>query len=84
MCIYAMDALYIGDFKFMVTFSDNTVREVDIKKVSDIDKRYSTFESFKVLEDESFVKNMKIEGPTLSYKNIDIAPEILHTISKLN
>ena len=37
--------------------------------------------SNKVLEDENFVKNMKIEGPTLSFQNINIAPEILYQVA---
>lgn len=82
MHIYPIDATYKGDFRFLMKFSNNEIKEIDIKKVTDVDSRYGEFESFKVLEDENFVKNMKIVGPTLSYQNIDIAPEILYQISK--
>lgn len=81
MHIYLIDATYKGDFRFLIKFSNNEVKEVDIKKVTDVDSRYGEFESFKVLQDENFVKHMKIEGPTLSYQNIDIAPEILYQLT---
>ena len=79
--ISIVNANYIGDFKFIVHFSNGKIKEVDIKRVADVDSRYGELESFKVLEDENFVKNMKIEGPTLSYENIDIAPEILYQVA---
>ena len=81
MNIYLINAAYKDNFKFIVHFSNDEIKEVDIKKVADVDSRYGKFESFKVLQDENFVKNMKIEGPTLSYQNIDIAPEILYQIA---
>ena len=79
--ISIIDANYIGDFKFIVHFGNGKIKEVDINKVADIDSRYREFESFKVLQDENFVKNMKIENSTLSFQNIDIASEILYQVA---
>ena len=81
MNLYPIDAAYKCDFKFIVTFNNNEIKEIDIRNLGKIDKRYEEYESFKVLQDENFVKHMKIEGPTLSHKNIDIAPEILYQLA---
>lgn len=79
--MHIIEATYIGDFKFIVHFSNGKIKEVDIKRVADVDSRYGELESFKVLQDENFVKNMKIENSTLSFQNIDIAPEILYQVA---
>ena len=80
MNIFVKNAKYIGDFKFDIEFN-NDQKIVDIRKIRELDKRYDEFELFQPLKNEEFVKHLQPNGITISYKDIDIAPELLYQAS---
>ncbi len=69
--VFVKSAKYIGDFKFDIEFNYGR-KIVDIRRLKELDKRYD------FVINEKIISNMKKEGPSLSYQDYDIAPELLY------
>ncbi len=64
---------YKGDFVYRIVFDDGNIGDVDF---SEYIGRGPVFEA---LQDQSFFRNARIEGGTISWPNgADIAPETLY------
>ncbi len=75
--IYAKKAKYLGGYKFQITFNTDETKIVDVRKIIDIDHRYEFLNNLEI------VSKMRKVGPTIGYKNYDIAPEYLYMAAKM-
>jgi len=69
--IFVQKAKYLGNFKFEIEFNVGK-KIVDVRKIGMLDNRYD------YTNNEKIVSKMIKDGPSIGYKDYDIAPELLY------